>query len=195
MEIDIELGGFAENPEDVDGNFEAFNYCLASEYVNALFNEDFDIVGSIDSFLFNNICYWYNYKKSIGNEKEVKELEEASFITVNNRTIIDAIYDKKYISLANVYLDNKIYSPKLLLTMLLGEDENIVPITYISVDSREDIDNILKKLYDFIEEEYLKQENKKDFLNKIKNNIGRIRLRPKPTPMSGYTWVKELSKI
>ena len=195
MEIDIELGGFAEDPDDVDGNFEAFNYCLASEYVNAFFNEDFETAGSIDWSLFNNICYWYNYKKSIGNEKEVKELENASFITVNNRSIIDAIYDKKYISLANVYLDNKIYSPKLLLTLLLGEDENIVPITYISVDSREDIDNILRKLYDFIEEEYLKQENKKDFLNRIKNNIGRIRLRPKPTPVSGYAWVKELSKI
>lgn len=44
----IELGGFSEYQEDIDGNFEAFNRCLASDYLTAMISEDFLSLGELD---------------------------------------------------------------------------------------------------------------------------------------------------
>ena len=192
----IELGGFAESPEVIDGDFNAFNYCLAQDYVTALFREDFDAIGEIDIHFFDNICYWINYTKELNNEKLVQKIKKAKIITVKNRSIIDAIYEKKAVYLADIYLHNYIYSPKLILTILLSNNQlnNI----FITGENDEEISSKLKELCDFIELEYEKQVNKKEFITKIKNNLNRIKVSKeyRQQPISNnYEWLKAIKKI
>ena len=89
----IELGGFAEDKKVIDGDFNAFNYCLSELYVYAFYQENFESIGEIDEVFFRDICYWYNYNKELDHEKTVKEIENGTFITKKNRTIIDAILE------------------------------------------------------------------------------------------------------
>lgn len=70
-----ELGGFAEYEDDIDGTIEkfyAFNYCLAEEYANAMYREDFEELGTISLDLLYKICYWIDYD----NKHENQELRE-----------------------------------------------------------------------------------------------------------------------
>ena len=192
--LSIELCGFAESPKVVDGDFNLFNIRLAEDYVNALFEENFDRVGHIDDYLFENICYWINYDER--DKETVKELKSGTFMTSNQRTLIDAIYDKKFNCMAELYLDHeRIYSPKLILTLLLSDcyDDYI----FINPYDITSINRILNELYDFIEIEFLKQNDKQNFINKIKNNIKNVVL-PKcynqEKISKNYEWVKILKR-
>ena len=97
----IELGGFAENPNVIDGTkeeFIAFNYCLAEDYYYAVLNEDFDSLGEglNDGYtwheIMSQVCYWLNYNGEIGKDKQdyFDKLRNGTILTVNDRTFIDA---------------------------------------------------------------------------------------------------------
>ena len=64
-----ELGGFAEGPEVVDGNWEAFNFCLAECYLQAMGEEDWEALGHMDEDLVNDIARWLNYDGVIGKDR------------------------------------------------------------------------------------------------------------------------------
>ena len=169
----MELGGFAENPKVIDGDFNAFNYCTAENYVAALYDEDFDAIGEIDEIHFEDICYWYNYDKQLNHKQIVDSIMDGSFITKKNRTILDAIYENKNVCLAEIYAYEKVYSPKVLLTLLLYSD---YPISINPYDTRsEHYNSIFKDLFDFIDLEFNNMEDKKEFLKTIKDNITRLR--------------------
>ena len=192
--MDIELSGFAEFPDEIDGDFNAFNYCLAEEYVGALYNEEFNITGQMDCTLFDNICYWYNYDEHLGNKEEANKLRNATFTTINNRSIVDAIYDKNYASLAFVYVGNGIYLPKLILTILFSDD--LYYDIHISENDNDKINNIFKDLFDFVEKEYQKN-NDIEFLKKFKNNFDRIYVLKQNRPIietDNYTFIKTLKR-
>lgn len=192
--MDIELGGFAEFLSDIDGteeDFNAFNYCLAYDYVAALYEENFKVVGEVDGGLFSTILEWYNYTPELNNKEEVEALYKGTFITCNGRTIIDAALDKRYSSLAYEYL-NRAYSPKLVLTCLLVDEEYPIKILY---ESQEDLDKKLEELYSLIEEEYESAKDKKEFLTRLHNNLPRIRINVGVTlkPINDkYNWTKAL---
>ena len=53
----VEFGGFAECPDDIDGDYEAFNKVLAGQYFSAFLNEDFESTGIIDYAFFAWLCF------------------------------------------------------------------------------------------------------------------------------------------
>lgn len=190
----FELGGFAEYPEDIDGNefeYEAFNRCLAEEYVTAMYNEDFESLGIMSADLFDTICQWTN------NTKLIEEIKNGTLMTINNRTFIDAIYANKIMNIAETYTSMGVHDPKLILTIILGEDEDELYNAYIGNYKTEEYDKVFKSLYDLIEEEFLQAEEKDVFLQKIKRNYSRIRTQnnyqSKVVPDT-YLWVKCLKE-
>ena len=127
----MELGGFADNLDDYnERELNAFNYCTAENYINAFYLEDFEAIGEIDSTFFRDICYWYDYQEGLNNKNVVEQLKNGTFKTFKNRTIIDAIYENKNACLAEIYVQEKIYSPKLILICLLYGCYNINILPY-----------------------------------------------------------------
>ena len=95
------LGGFAEDLTAIDGteeDFNAFNYCLACDYCDAVIGEDFDGLGEDLNdgvawhYIMSDVCYWLNYDGEIGKnlEEEFPKLYNGTVITYNNRTFIEA---------------------------------------------------------------------------------------------------------
>lgn len=199
MEISYELGGFAEFPEDIDGterDLEAFNYCLAEEYVNSMFAEDFELLGQVSYDLLEKICYWLNYNGTIGDEEEIKQIGNGTFKTVNNRTFIEAIFDNKNACLAEAYIFNEVYDPKLILTVILDETDSHIAL--IQPEKTEEIENIINRLYEEIEKQFVAENDKVKFLNKIKEGIHKVKIsnkfKSKPISSYNYSWVKAMKK-
>lgn len=195
-----ELGGFTKTKEDINGTeeeFLAFNYCLAEDYVNAMYQEDFEELGEISEELLKMICKWYNEIEIPTNQNTVHEIKTGEFRTIQKRILIDAIYENQSASLAETYLLMEVYSPKLVLTILLSEEEDYQD--YSLVKNQKELNRKMKELYDLIETEYQKCDNKKQFLNKIQKNYTRIVSRKEyttklPPIPNTYHWVKQLQK-
>jgi C-terminal processing protease CtpA/Prc len=164
---------------------------MAEDYEIAMYNEDFQALGEFSVDLLKDICRWLNYTEEMGNLDKVQDIKT----TIKERTFIDAIYENKVSTLAETYLLNGVYSPKLVLTIILSDEDEYD--AFISCENQEDLESKMKQLYDFIEIEYKKSDDKKLFLNKIKNNYNRIRISKeyisKPIPNT-YSWTKELCK-
>ena len=191
-----ELGGFCEGPEDIDGDWEAYNHCLADEYIGALYNEDFDSVGYISLDLLKDI-YNNSYEKVPG-------ILDGSMMTCKDRTLIDAILANRYGTLADLYLKMGIFSPKLVVAILLS-DEDIEPEAILSLNqsistiTQEEFDKRLKELFDFIQKIY--DSNKDDnILLTIKEHYGRmsadrdLKHNVKPHEYGWYKRIKEILK-
>jgi hypothetical protein len=195
-----ELGGFCTDIKDFDGieeDYKCFNICLAEDYLIAMRNEDFELLGEFDPYLIDSICNWLTYDDDSESVDIANEIKNGTLITYKNRPFIDAIYENKNTNFAKTYLYKDVYSPKLILTLILSDDED--DIAYIDAYNQEMLDKILKDLYDFIEEEYERVKDKKLFLNSIKTNISKIRMSSNFKPMKAssetYSWLKELKKV
>lgn len=131
MEHDFELGGFAEDESVIDGDYDdlvAFNYCLACDYINAMYAEDFESIGEIDNSLIDNINLWY----AEGSKKDYNELlhsiTNCSMKTCQNRTLAEAIYRNRAYGIAyayylNDYLVREDLKKYIDLTMLLADEK------------------------------------------------------------------------
>ena len=108
----FELGGFAEWPEVIDGTveeFEAFNYCLANEYYDAVLGEDFERLGEVlnDGYVWHQImddvCKWLNFDGEIGKDlkKNFNLLYNGTIITCNNRPFLIAAYEHGWTKLVD----------------------------------------------------------------------------------------------
>lgn len=196
MDMDYELGGFAEFPEDIDGDFNEFNYCLAKNYVCAMYEEDFELLGEVSLFLLEKICYWYDYDDSFGNKGEIERIKNGTFKTFKNRTFIEAIFDNKNANFAETYIFNKVYDPKLILTIVL-DDEDLYE-AYIQETEQGKTQKIINDLYEEIEKQFISCENKLAFLKKIREGIKRVHLyngfKQKPIFEYEYSWVKAIKK-
>jgi len=171
----FELGGFAEDESAVDGDYKAFNSMLADTYYQAFLEEDFEATGIIDHSFFENFIYWVNYYNDL-NETQLELLKKGNILTINNRTLIDAIFEKRYGPLAEIYLDNKIYDPKLLFALIACDNEEFEGYINLNGDTigKDKLNEIFNELYKLIEMEYKKESNKEHFLKLIYNNFGRI---------------------
>lgn len=214
MNIAYVLGGFAEEPEDIDidvtkEEFYNFNLYLARAYFDAMRSEDFKVIGEMSSDLIYNIIHWLNYDGIINKdiEKEVKKIETGLFLTCKNRTFIDAIVENKNVSFAETYINLGIKDARLYVLCMLYDDcykENTIinKINYF-VSSKEEYISFLKSVFDEIEYKYNNLESKKEklsFFNILKNNIRLIRYnieygKINVKEIGNYNWIKELKLI
>lgn len=107
----IELGGFAENPDDVEGNYEVFNRCLASDYLVAMISEDFLALGELSRYLLETIYFWEEPSKILKND-----FLNGNFKTYKNRTFIEAITKTHAYQAGEAYLH--VNNPKFLAMMI-----------------------------------------------------------------------------
>lgn len=194
--IKYELGGFAEYPEEIDGDFEAFNRSLAMEYLGAFYDEDFEATGPISRGLLDTIREWSSKKE------DVDKILDGTFMTCKDRSIIDAIFEKRYGCLAELILYQGVFSPKLVVAVLLS-DEEIEPEAIICIKdeflntiTQEEFNERMKNLFDLIQDMY--EKNKDDnFLIKIKDNYRRMTSSNKLKSVSPkeYGWCKRIKEI
>ena len=203
-----ELGGFAEDPEDVSDacdeeemqrEFENFNYCLAEDYALSMRNEDFAVLGDISPYLIGNICKWINYKEELGNANLEKGISDGTLITKNNRTFIDAIVANKRYDYAYAYTERGVYQPALIHLLMEGYAEGKEDTKYpcrIYEADQEKFDKINDGLYLEIEKNYQNAEDKSAYLQTIREGIKAIRfedgLKQKPLNKS-LPWVQALA--
>ena len=88
--MSFDLGGFADDENAVDGDWESFNYCLAENYYSAMLGEEWDLIGDTSTYLIDNIIFWLTYNEEITRENHynVKAINDGSFVTIKNRTFI-----------------------------------------------------------------------------------------------------------
>lgn len=205
------LGGFAEVKEDIDGTeeeFNAFNYCLASEYFAAMVNEDFDELEELGPALILTIQDWLNYDGEIGKNEieDIKKLTTGTFLTYKNRTFIDAIIDNKQVETAETYIgfgnnDPRLYA--LVMSYDCYEVYNCLNQIHGCIKkTTESYMNFLKSVFDEVEKIFdnIKDNNEKiKVLNNLKGNLLNFRY-PKEIGtinvayVGDYRWVKQLLK-
>lgn len=126
------------------------------------------------------------YQKVANNYLEITKLANSTYKE-------NAIYDKKIVCLAEIYLKRHIYSQKLILTLLqINDYDNNI---YLNPYDPDDITQIINDLYKQIEIEFEKQDNKKEYAYMIKNSFKKIII-PKSIKnshiSSNYNWIKVL---
>lgn len=198
-----ELGGFAENPEVVDGNWEAFNFCLAEDYLQAMGEEDWEALGYMDTDLVNDIARWLNYDGEIGKDRIdiIKNIPKGLIQTSKNRTFVDAIVAEHKAPLAQTFIYNGNHDVRLYLTAIIYGELNVVQtdtnlLNHIhdsfECNNAEDYSKFINQIFEGIEQHYLDINNIKEqqeFLKQIKEFIKEIRI-----PV-GYKDNKELIEI
>lgn len=182
-----ELGGFAEEPEYVSDeieeeaqlrDFESFNYCLAEDYVSAMYQEDFESLGEVDLSLFDNICHWINYNPELGNADLVSSIKDGTLLTDKGRTFLSAIFAAKNISWATLYTDLRVYDPALIVMLIeqSSTDENVFPV-FLDTKSEEELHELNRKIYDEIERRYHEEENDISYLYRIRDGFKILRIK------------------
>lgn len=180
-----ELGGFAEFEDEIDGDFNAFNYCLACEYLTAIFSEDFKILGEISNYLIDKIVYWLNYDGKIGENylNEIKGISNGNIMTSEGRTFIDAIIDHHQYQIAETYIYRGIQDIKLFLTYIIYTPIDEIKYDNINLMLVEQLDRnkyieILNNIFSELEKYFIKIEEKneqKEFLDRVKVIINQIK--------------------
>ena len=188
------IGGFAENKNVVDGDYVAFNYCVAETYYGAMIEEDFDSLGDNVSFsLIENIAYWLGYCEELAkqNKNAKREILDGTLMTVNNRTFIDAVIEKRRLDIVQVYIflgniDVRLY---ILYMFLFKNEFNIDTIeeyyggTILNricchYTDREIIVNFLVNFFTEVCNIYNKLDNKEHgikFLKVVRDNVSKIK--------------------
>lgn len=163
---------------------------LGEKYVNLVYNESFDTIGEVTPCIIGNVC------GLLGNKETMREFNQGTMITKNNRTIIDAIYRNRNASFAESYLLRGVYSPKLILAVLLSDEDEYMAYFDSGGLKQDDYEERVRELYEFIEKEYYNQDDKEDYILRIWNNFNRIHLSKeydKVSPQKEYTWIKKLN--
>ena len=122
FEINISLGGFAEDPEDIDGDerdFECFNRCLADDYYSAFYDEDYELIGEIDDYLLSTIANWYTSYDGVDHTDEIKQ---GLMKTINNRTFAETVIEDKKPEFAEIFAYNGNTDINLIVTVILYGD-------------------------------------------------------------------------
>lgn len=207
--MSFELGGFAEYEDEIDGDFNTYNFCLAEEYMASIINEDFESLGFMSYDLIEKITYWLNYNGTIGKDDIdiIEGIKNGNIITVNNRTFIDALYANKQVDIAEMYIVNRgIINNKLFLTCILygkGELPKIIlnEVHYF-IKEKEDYIGFLNDVFSLIEQEFNKidsVEEKKQYLSKIRQAVPNIKYPKKygeiNISIKEYNWGKQYKKI
>ena len=188
----MSLGGFAENEDVVDGDWEAFNYCLAENYYSAMIGEEWDSIGESSPDLIDNIIFWLTYCEEIRKENRynVIGISDGMLMTVKNRTFIDAIVADKQVDLAETYIRLGVKDIRLYVLFMLHYKDQFYDLNdpmntvnyvykgtilnaYIPYD-RDDLIRFLSDVFcevDKVYGELERTDEKKEFLNIVKYNI------------------------
>ena len=133
--MSIELGGFAEDETVIDGDFNAFNYCLAYDYLCAFENEDFDALGEVNNDLIDTITDWLNYDGEIGknNIDKIAKLQN-----VANQTLWDMFFFENFLNRISKSKHNKkfVFKGGFLLGSIFGVKQRTtldIDLKYIGV--------------------------------------------------------------
>ena len=184
--MSLELCGFAENEKVIYGTYDeylAFNHCLASDYVSAIYSEDFEALGDLSFDLLEDILYWipiYDEK-----DEEIKENIESGLLkTYKNRTFIDAILANNNKEAAYTYLkrnginyNDKYIDLLILLIINYEEDEHdlINNIIFGSLNKKEiekNLEIVLRRIIDAYEKaDKLENVNRKEKIRSYINDI------------------------
>ncbi|HBA37396.1 MAG TPA: hypothetical protein DCY94_01605, partial [Firmicutes bacterium] len=185
-----ELGGFAEDYAGINGDeaeFEAFNCCLADDYVSAMIDEDFRSLGEIDDTLLYTIAEWATkYDTDEERARRTEEITKGSIITYKDRTFADAVIENRNVSAAFALVLNGNTDPRLYTTIIfyedLGDTFNSLLNKIHSSFAEPDVDrycNFLESIFSQIGAHYdalEDSEQKIEFLNRIRPYIAGIRM-------------------
>ncbi len=205
--MDKELGGFAEEPEYVSDafteeeqirEFEAFNYCLAEEYSSAMYAEDFESLGEVDDYLFNNICEWINYNPNLGNEALKESIQNGSLITKNNRTFLSAIAESRNMDWGELYTSRGVYSPEVIVMLIecAGAGEKVLPV-YLKTKSEEELHELNLAIYSEIERRYIEEDCDKEYLLTIQRGYKILYTKKEYKSLKipcSYRWAQDIAK-
>lgn len=173
----LELGGFADEPEDVDGDYQSFNYCLAIDYASSMYDEDFESLGYIGSNLFNKISYWLNYNgESVGDDlKFIQGIPKGEFMTAFNRTFAEAVFERRIGDIAESLIYNGNIRPSLYFTAIAFSEpiEDILNQILGYINDPKEYDAFVNELMILINEEYMRLdgEEKTQFIQRIKKYL------------------------
>lgn len=188
----MELGGFAETPDDIDGTeeeFVAFNYCLAEDYLDAMMNEDFELLGDVGLDTIENVVEWLNYDGEIGKDKKeiIASIPMGKLITYKNRTLEEAVIEQENLPFSEVFVLNGSINPKLYVIVMdkdrINSEEGRSTILNIGLSRTKSLEEyiaFLKEVFDLIEAKYNNMtslEEKYLFLRRIKPHIENIRIK------------------
>lgn len=217
--LNMELGGFAETAEDIDGTqeeFEAFNYCLACDYLDAMLREDFEALGDVGLDTIESVVYWLNYDGEIGEsiKEQIATIPQGYLVTDNKRPLFEAVIENNNYNFASIFIDNGNYDPRLFVVVMTQDPdfskcEEVHFLNSIFKCKNGEIDlstyiNFLNSLFGILEEKYVSlecSEEKAKFLKRIKPHIAGIRIPPEfkrdlhmmeIIKMNTYSWQKEL---
>lgn len=199
-----ELGGFAEDPdvleEETEEAQEAFNFCLASDYIDAIYDEDFESIGLIDRDLLNNIFMWYEIGGGKISEEEERAIRNGSFITNKGRSLIDAVLEDRNDYFALTFIHNGNHDPRLY-ALCVEEDEWLGLLSSDSSMSKDEYLDFLRNIFSLIDQDYgeASNEGKIRMLTSIKTNLSNLRYaksygKIKITDIGSYQFVKDMKK-
>lgn len=199
-----ELGGFAEEPdvleEGTEEALEAFNFCLASDYIEAIYDEDFESIGLIDSDLLNNIFMWYEIGGGEISEEEEKAIRNGTFITNKGRRLVDAVLEDRNDYFALTFIHNNNHDPRLY-ALCVEEDEWLGLLSSDSSMSKDEYLDFLRNIFNLIDQDYGEAsiEGKIRMLTSIKTNLSNLRYaksygKIKITDIGSYQFVKDMKK-
>lgn len=175
-----ELGGFAESPEVLEEGTEeaqeAFNFCLASDYIAAIYAEDFESLGFMDSYLLDQVLMWYEVGGGVLTDEEMYAIRSGSVITRRNRTFVEAVLEDRNDCLANIFILNGNHNPKLY-ALCVSEDEWHGLLNSDDDMTRDEYLEFLRDVFNSIEDDYssFDNESKIRMLSSLKTNLSSIR--------------------
>lgn len=214
----MELGGFAETPEVIDGTqeeYEAFNYCLACDYLAAMRSEDFELLGDVGLDTIESVTEWLNYDGEVGKnlKDQIAAIPQGLLITDNHRPLFEAAIENDNCNFARIFIDNGNYDFRLFAIVMthapiLADNQETFFLNTIFKRNKEiDLDTyvtFLNGLFSVLEDKYALLENpeeKAEFLKRIRPYMRGIRIPPEfkrdirimeIIKMDTYSWQKAL---
>lgn len=168
-----ELGGFAEYPEDIDGDFASFNFCLAEDYYIAMKKEDFASLGYIDGSNLSKINYWLKTVEQTKEElDEIKKIPTGLIKTKYNRTFADSVIANCKGDLASQLIYKGNYDIRLFATAIAYNEDDIIDVfCYFpeTIKTKQEYLEFIQNVFSKLDEIFLICNDYKQELKILKN--------------------------
>lgn len=185
-----ELGGFAERADDIDGDedeFEAFNFCIAGDYISAIESEDFESLGELDFYLLGTVAEWATkYDTDEKRTKRIEEITKGLIITYKDRTFAEAVIENGNVDAAFALIQNGNHDPRLYMTVILYEEQSEDFRSLLNKIHSSFIEPDVDRYCDFLECIFFQigahydglenAEQRLEFLNKVRLYLAGIRI-------------------
>ena len=175
-DIDESLGGFLDLYSEDEDIFDSINYnqFLAVEYLDNMYNENFEYLGYLSYGLLKNINDWIEWSK----EKRITPiaLMDGSFFTKNNRTFIEAITARCAYRAGEAYYEGNCDRKFIAMMVAFGEGINYLMYANHSELSEIEYRKFICDVFVELDKIYLNtiDQDKIDLLRKTKQCISRV---------------------